>query len=100
MPGELEESYYRRVAVTLLCISMKDSNSAHRVIQHLRQLMAAATPGTALPSVRTLMKHLGVSPATVLMAFAQLATEGMLDARPGRGTFVARPREVRSPSDP
>lgn len=68
-------------------------------MQHLRVLIDAAAPGTALPSVRMLMKRLAVSPGTVRAAFAQLAAEGVLDARPGRGTFVALQREVETTSD-
>jgi len=78
---------------------MKNSNSPHRVIQYLRQLISAEAPGAALPSVRTLMKQLNVSPATVRTAFAQLAAEGLLDARPGRGTFSARRQAANMAGD-
>jgi DNA-binding transcriptional MocR family regulator len=68
---------------------MPTDSSSLRVTQHLRRLASAAAPGMRLPSVRALMDELGVSPVTVQKAMAQLAAEGLLEARPGRGTFVA-----------
>jgi GntR family transcriptional regulator / MocR family aminotransferase len=47
-------------------------------------------PGTRLPSTRAMAADLGVSRNVVLMAFAQLADEGYLEARSGSGTTVAR----------
>lgn len=46
-------------------------------------------PGSKLSSVRDLMSEHHVSPGTVRRAMARLAAEGLLDARPGQGTFVA-----------
>jgi GntR family transcriptional regulator / MocR family aminotransferase len=45
--------------------------------------------GARLPSTRGLAGELGVSRTTVLDAYAQLSSEGILDARTGAGTFVA-----------
>ncbi|HEX5194190.1 MAG TPA: PLP-dependent aminotransferase family protein [Solirubrobacteraceae bacterium] len=50
--------------------------------------MTPATPGTRLPSVRELMREHGASPLTVQRAIGRLAAEGLVTARPGRGTFV------------
>ncbi|MBI3998507.1 MAG: GntR family transcriptional regulator [Armatimonadetes bacterium] len=44
--------------------------------------------GTRLPPVRTLAGFLRVNRNTVARAYAELEAEGVLDARPGRGTFV------------
>ncbi len=68
---------------------MKNDSSTARVVQHLRQRVAGAAAGTRLPSVRELMAELGVSPLTVRRAFRQLVGVGLIDTRPGHGTFVA-----------
>lgn len=62
-----------------------------RVTQHLRALAHAGVAGARLPSVRELMRELKVSPVTVQRALGCLAREGVLEARPGQGTFVAGP---------
>ena len=67
---------------------MKSDNSIHIVTQALRDLIASSAPGAQLPSVRDLIEKLRVSPATVQNAFARLAGEGLIDPRPGQGTFV------------
>ena len=54
-------------------------------------------PGAALPSSRALASDLGVARGTVVDAYAQLAVEGYLAARPGGRTVVAS-RSVVPPS--
>jgi GntR family transcriptional regulator/MocR family aminotransferase len=49
----------------------------------------ALRAGTALPSSRALARELGVSRGVVVEAYAQLAAEGFLAARPGATTRVA-----------
>lgn len=68
---------------------MKTDSSSDRVSQHLRGLADAQPPGSRLPSVRALMAELRVSPVTVQRVLDSLAREGVLEARPGQGTFVA-----------
>ena len=68
---------------------MNDDSSTKRVAQHLRKRVAASAPGERLPSVRELMSELGVSPLTVRRAVRELVAAGLIDARPGHGTFVA-----------
>jgi GntR family transcriptional regulator / MocR family aminotransferase len=46
-------------------------------------------PGTRLPSTRALAESLGVSRSTVTSSFAQLHSEGYLEATTGSGTFVS-----------
>ncbi|MFC5799634.1 PLP-dependent aminotransferase family protein [Streptomyces formicae] len=48
------------------------------------------TPGTRLPSSRTLAADLGIARNTVADAYAELVAEGWLTARQGSGTRVAR----------
>jgi GntR family transcriptional regulator len=44
---------------------------------------------TRLPTVRAVADHLGVNPGTVAQAYRDLQQQGLLEASPGRGTFVA-----------
>jgi len=52
-------------------------------------VVAERDPGDRLPSVRELMAAERASPVTVQRAVARLAGEGLVEPRPGRGTFVA-----------
>ena len=45
-----------------------------------------------LPSVRELSRQLVVNPNTIARVYLELEREGILNTRPGRGVFVARPR--------
>ena len=47
-----------------------------------------------LPSVRSLAEELVVNPNTVARAYADLAREGLIESRAGRGVFVIRKRKV------
>jgi DNA-binding GntR family transcriptional regulator len=80
--------------IALLHIVMKTDSSNARVIQYLRHVADGQPPGTRLPSVRALMAQLRVSPVTVQQALDSLAHEGVLDTRPGQGTFVANRRDA------
>ncbi|WP_438874491.1 PLP-dependent aminotransferase family protein [Symbioplanes lichenis] len=78
---------------------MNDGNATDRVIQDLRMTAAGSAPGTRLPSVRELTVRHQASPVTVAAAIRQLVAEGAVEARPGRGTFVAGRVEDRAVSD-
>lgn len=69
---------------------MKTDSSDNRVTQYLKRLATSEPPGARLPSVRMLMRELGVSPVTVQHALDRLTREGIIEARPGQGTFVAK----------
>jgi GntR family transcriptional regulator len=60
--------------------------------------LAAATGrlavGDQLPSVRGLAEELVLNPNTVARAYADLAREGLIESRAGRGVFVIRKRRV------
>lgn len=45
--------------------------------------------GHRLPTVRAVAEHLDVNPGTVAQAYRELQGQGLLEAAPGRGTFVA-----------
>ncbi len=55
----------------------------------LREEAAGLAPGAQLPSARELVARHRTSPVTVRRAVAMLEREGVVVARPGRGTFVA-----------
>ncbi|WP_203826793.1 aminotransferase-like domain-containing protein [Actinoplanes palleronii] len=77
---------------------MNDGNAATRVIQDLRARVRDAVPGSRLPSVRELTVAHQASPVTVSEAIRHLVAQGLVEARPGRGTFVAaRPEPPRAP---
>jgi GntR family transcriptional regulator len=64
-----------------------------QVREYVRDLLAAAAPGTAAPSERELVAQFGVARMTVRQALDALVGEGLLERVPGRGTFVAQPRQ-------
>ncbi len=65
-----------------------------QVREHVRALVADASPGTAAPSERELVAQFGVARMTVRQALDTLVVEGLLERIPGRGTFVARRQEA------
>jgi len=52
-------------------------------------------PGDALPALRVLAQELVVSPNTVVKAYAELASEGLIDIRHGSGAYVSAKRGMR-----
>jgi hypothetical protein len=69
------------------------------VLQKLRSIAVRSGPGARLPSVRTLIRSLGVSQSVVVRALDRLETEGVLERRARSGLFVApgyhrRPRLI------
>jgi DNA-binding transcriptional regulator YhcF (GntR family) len=55
--------------------------------------------GDRLPSVRDLAHTAGVNVNTVRAVYARLEAEGVVRREHGRGTFVARPQNVRGTSE-
>ncbi|MCA1676705.1 MAG: PLP-dependent aminotransferase family protein, partial [Actinobacteria bacterium] len=77
---------------------MLDDNSADRVIAALRAAVTRGAPGSRLPTVRDLIAEHGVGPSTVQRALGVLAREGLLETRPGDGTYIAaRPTSIPIP---
>lgn len=54
---------------------------------------------TQLPSVRALAEELVVNPNTVARAYSELAREGIIETRAGRGVFVTQKRRVFTPEE-
>jgi GntR family transcriptional regulator len=50
--------------------------------------------GDQLPSVRAMAEELVVNPNTVGRAYTDLAHEGLIESRAGRGVFVTRKRKM------
>lgn len=63
--------------------------------QHLIQLIGRLSEGDALPSERELSQTLGVARMTLRNAIDQLALDGVLERRPGSGTYVSQSRMTR-----
>jgi GntR family transcriptional regulator len=65
-----------------------------QLAQQIREAIARGElqPEASLPSVRQLSRELVVNPNTVARAYTELEREGLLVSRPGRGIFVAQPR--------
>ncbi len=50
--------------------------------------------GDSLPSVRGLAEQLVINPNTVARAYSDLAREGLIETRAGKGVFVIQKRKV------
>src|SRR5246127_4781473 len=65
-----------------------------QLVQQVREAIARGElqPASGLPSVRQLSRDLVVNPNTVARAYTELEREGLLVSHPGRGVYVAPPR--------
>jgi GntR family transcriptional regulator len=65
-----------------------------QLVQQIREAVARGElkPESALPSVRQLARDLVVNPNTVARAYTELERSGILVSHPGRGVYVAQPR--------
>ena len=63
-----------------------------QLVQQVRQALRVGMlePGDQLPKVREVAESLAINPNTVLKAYRQLEIEGLVEGRPGVGTFVRR----------
>ena len=73
---------------------------AVQLVRQLRELILAGRigRGARLPSSRALAGELGVSRATVVLAFDQLASEGCLEGRHGAGMYVPAALPEQAPA--
>lgn len=71
-------------------------SSSERIVAGLREWIAAAPPGAKLPSTRALVAEYGASPVTVQQALRVLVGRGIVETRPGVGTFVRAVRTART----
>jgi GntR family transcriptional regulator len=63
-----------------------------QLVQQVHQALQLGLlkPGDQLPTAQQVVARLAINPNTVLKAYRDLEREGLVRARPGRGTFVAR----------
>jgi GntR family transcriptional regulator len=69
-----------------------------QITDQIRHAVATGklTVADQLPTVRALAEELVLNPNTVARAYADLAREGLIESRAGRGVFVIRKRKVFS----
>lgn len=63
-----------------------------QIAQQVRQALMAGIlgPGDQLPTVKDVVAQLAVNPNTVFKGYKELEHEGLVQGRPGSGTFVLR----------
>jgi GntR family transcriptional regulator len=63
-----------------------------QIVQQVRNALRLdlLREGDQLPTVKDVVAALAINPNTVLKAYRELEHEGLVQARPGRGTFVTR----------
>jgi GntR family transcriptional regulator len=63
-----------------------------QLVQQVHQALRLGLlePGDQLPTAQQVVAKLAINPNTVLKAYRDLEREGLVRARPGRGTFVTR----------
>ncbi|RCW60318.1 MULTISPECIES: FadR/GntR family transcriptional regulator [Halanaerobium] len=69
---------------------IKNNKVYEQVIEQIRQMIyeGELQRGDKLPSERELKKQLGVSRASIREAFSALEMIGLIESRPGEGTFI------------
>ena len=69
-----------------------------QIVDQVRRAIASGElePGAQLPSVRALAEQLVINPNTVARAYSDLAREGVVESRAGKGLFVLVRRQVFS----
>jgi len=63
-----------------------------QLVQQVRHALrlGVLSPGDRLPTASEVVTQLGINPNTVFKAYRELEREGLVEARPGQGTFVRR----------
>src|SRR5262245_3201118 len=63
-----------------------------QIVQQVRQALRLGLlrEGDRLPTVKTVVAQLAINPNTVLKAYRELEHDGLVEPRPGAGTFVLR----------
>ncbi len=80
-----------------LAINTGSANPIYKQITDQVRLAVATgklAVGDQLPSVRALAEELVVNPNTVARAYTDLAREGLIESRAGRGVFITRKRKM------
>ena len=53
-------------------------------------------PGDKLPSIRKTATYIGVNPTTVVRAYRELESDGLIESRHGKGAFVTDGAQLQS----
>ena len=63
-----------------------------QIVQQVRQALRLGLlrEGDQLPTIKAVVAELAINPNTVLKAYRELEHEGLVEPRPGAGTFVVR----------
>jgi GntR family transcriptional regulator len=63
-----------------------------QLVQQVKRamLLGALQVGDQLPTLKEVVGKLAINPNTVLKAYRELEHEGLIESRPGVGTFVVR----------
>ena len=63
-----------------------------QIVQQVRQALRLGLlrEGDRLPTIKAVVAQLAINPNTVLKAYRELEHEGLVEPRPGSGTFVRR----------
>jgi GntR family transcriptional regulator len=63
-----------------------------QIAQQIRQALAAGVlqPGDQLPTVKEVVTALAINPNTVFKGYREVEREGLVEGRPGAGTFALR----------
>jgi GntR family transcriptional regulator len=72
-----------------------------QVVQQVHHALRLSVlqPGDQLPTVKEVVAKLAINPNTVLKAYRELEHEGLVQGRPGLGTFVIAAPNGPSPRD-
>lgn len=73
-----------------------NNDSSSPIVQALRAWITNSAPGARLPSTREIAAEHGAGPVTVQRALKTLSSQGLIETRPGVGTFVRAARPARS----
>jgi GntR family transcriptional regulator len=70
-----------------------------QLVQQVRHALRTGLlePGDQLPTVKEVVGSLAINPNTVLKAYRELEHAGLVEGRPGMGTFVLRSLEGPPP---
>lgn len=71
-----------------------------QLVQQVKQALRLGwlQPGDKLPTAHEVAASVAINPNTVQKAYRELEYEGLVDGRPGQGTFVQRSLSQATPS--
>jgi len=78
-------------------LNLKDGVPIYRqIVNQVKYLVASGMlkPGEELPPIRTLALQLKVTPNTIVKAYDELDSGGVIDKRRGSGSFVSEARSL------